>query len=362
MSSYAYYRMPHKDEYVFVEQTEGKPAEMSSVSELNGRSGFVFAPFAPSEDCPVLLIRADRTEKNVVERIDMEYIGSATSTLTDREQYSVDFKKFHSHLSKGDFLKIVLSRCSCEKNICKMSAEELFMRACNLYPRMFIALVHTERSGTWLMATPEILLEGKNNKWRTIALAGTMRLSGKQLDFDNPPKENNGQAENRNSATPEWSAKNIEEQRLVADYVRECIEKFTDDFSETRTYNVRAGDLFHLRSDLCFTSDKEDKLGDVINSLHPTPAVCGIPKLKALDFIVNNESEARGYYSGFTGLLRMDGETHLYVSLRCMRIEADRCFLYAGGGLLRDSNEQQEWDETEAKMETMRRCMRMSRS
>jgi isochorismate synthase len=50
-------------------------------------------------------------------------------------------------------------------------------------------------------------------------------------------------------------------------------------------------------------------------------------------------------------------ETHLYVSLRCMNIEGDTCHLYAGGGLLKDSTEEQEWAETEAKMETMRRIL-----
>ena len=51
----------------------------------------------------------------------------------------------------------------------------------------------------------------------------------------------------------------------------------------------------------------------------------------------------------------IDGKTSLYVSLRCMRFEARDLWLYAGGGLLADSNEEDEWNETEAKMETMRR-------
>ena len=50
-------------------------------------------------------------------------------------------------------------------------------------------------------------------------------------------------------------------------------------------------------------------------------------------------------------------ETHLYVSLRCMNIEGNRYHLYAGGGLLKDSQEEQEWQETEAKLETMRNIL-----
>ena len=87
--------------------------------------------------------------------------------------------------------------------------------------------------------------------------------------------------------------------------------------------------------------------------LYPTPAVCGLPKGAARDFIVKNEYAPRQYYSGFVGPLDPNGETHLFVSLRCMRIAEGECFLFAGGGLLADSDQEAEWRETEDKMETM---------
>jgi isochorismate synthase len=100
-----------------------------------------------------------------------------------------------------------------------------------------------------------------------------------------------------------------------------------------------------------------DRIGNLLQALHPTPAVCGLPKREAFDFIVRNEHTSRRYYSGFMGMLDPQGETHLYVSLRCMNIKNDSCCLYAGGGLLKDSKEWQEWQETEAKLETMRRVL-----
>ena len=57
------------------------------------------------------------------------------------------------------------------------------------------------------------------------------------------------------------------------------------------------------------------------------------------------------------GMLDPEEETHLYVSLRCMNIEDNLYHLYAGGGLLKDSQEEQEWQETEAKLETMRNIL-----
>ena len=83
----------------------------------------------------------------------------------------------------------------------------------------------------------------------------------------------------------------------------------------------------------------------------------GRPKDMARDFIVSNEFAPRCYYSGFLGSLNPDAETHLYVSLRCMRIDKDTCSLYAGGGLLADSDMETEWRETEMKMDTMRNLL-----
>ena len=94
-------------------------------------------------------------------------------------------------------------------------------------------------------------------------------------------------------------------------------------------------------------------LGNVIADLHPTPAVCGMPKALAQDFILREEHLYRAYYSGFTGPLNVWKTTHFFVSLRCMQLLDNRCILYAGGGLLTASNEQSEWNETELKLNTM---------
>jgi isochorismate synthase len=265
------------------------------------------------------------------------------------DTYAVDFANFHAQLELGTFRKIVLSRCVEEALPDHISPMELFFRACDLYPRMFVSLVYTEKGGCWLTATPEILLEGKAGNWRTIALAGTVRLEGEQLS---------GEGE-----TVNWSTKNIQEQRFVATYIAECLEQFTSDFSEEGPASVRAANLVHLRSDFTFTLPSDDRLGDLLQTLHPTPAVCGLPKQQAFHFITHNEHTPRLYYSGFQGWLGKaedrcvsghETETHLYVSLRCMLIEERCCHLYAGGGLLKDSIEEQEWQETEAKLETMR--------
>ena len=338
MSAYALYRLPHADQYT---QIEGETCECLSCTQLNGQSGFVVAPFEVKEEQPIVLIRPDKVTSHPSPLTSHpSHLTSHLSPLTS--SYSIDFANYHSQLLQGTFRKIVLARQADETTLQPIDPVELFHCACQLYPRMFIALVYTPQSGTWLTATPEILLEGSGCDWRTIALAGTMRLEDGQLD---------GEGENTT-----WSTKNIEEQRVVATYIAQCLEQFANDFREEGPRTVRAANLVHLRSDFTFTLPSDDRIGDLLQQLHPTPAVCGLPKREAFQFIIRNEYSPRRYYSGFMGLLQTPS-THLYVSLRCMNIEGNIYHLYAGGGLLRDSTLEQEWQETEAKLETMRRCL-----
>ena len=343
MSAYAIYRLPHEDHATMIRQTDGDPVELHSLTELNGKQGFVVAPFEVKPEQPVVLIQGEtkehfldrRTEgQNNIDRVTEEHWAAHSG------YYSIDFANYHSQLENDVFRKIVLARCADEKKPEGLDPMELFYRACEMYPRMFIALVDTPQSGCWLTATPEILLDGSGSDWRTIALAGTMKLEGDQL---------NGEGE-----TLRWSTKNIQEQRIVSTYITECLEQFTGDFREEGPRTMRAANLVHLRSDFTFKLDDHSHIGDLLYALHPTPAVCGLPKREAFQFIIKNEHTPRRYYSGFMGPLMME-DTHLYVSLRCMNIDGDTCHLYAGGGLLKDSTEEQEWAETEAKLETMRR-------
>jgi isochorismate synthase len=351
MSAYAIYRLPHEDCATLVQQTEGEPAEFLSCTELNGRHGFVVAPFEVKAQQPILLIRPDR-----VESLEVRGEGQAVRDMTTAEysltshhsplttSYTIDFANYHAQLEAGIFRKIVLARCAEEASDEATDPMALFRRACELYPRMFISLVSSSKSGVWLIATPEILLEGKAHDWHTVALAGTMKLEGDSLM---------GEGEKVT-----WATKDIQEQRIVTTYIAECLEQFTGDFREEGPRTVRAANLVHLRSDFSFTLPDGQHLGDLLHALHPTPAVCGLPKRDTFNFIIHNEHTPRRYYSGFMGMLDPDGGTHLYVSLRCMNIEGAHYHLYAGGGLLTDSTVSQEWLETEAKLETMRRVIR----
>lgn len=350
--SFALYRLPWTDECYFVLQQSGDVEQLADIRELNKKKGFVMAPFLQSDHHPLIVIHPDITA------YDWDEISEAISSLecadalltcknqteklspfvseeTDKERYTQAFERFITPLQKKHFQKLVLSRSSTKHINDDFSPLAAFVRACNNYPRMMIYLCHTPVSGTWVGSTPEILLSGHGKEWHTVALAGTMPMQNEVMPMD-------------------WDKKNQDEQSYVADYIRRIIKKFGNKMNEKGPYTARAGQLVHLKTDFYFLLKNTDNIGNLLQELHPTPAVCGLPKEDAFRFILENEGYDRSYYSGFIGWLDTEGHTDLYVNLRCMEIKPGETTLYAGGGILASSEIESEWTETGDKMNTMK--------
>ncbi len=350
---FALYRLPWTDECHLVLQTTGDVEQLDDIRALNRRNGFVIAPFCLSESYPLVVIRPDVTAcgwKEITEALaslpSAEVLPLPTEKdipiyideTENREQYSEAFGRFITPLQQKDFQKLVLSRSVTQALNKDFSPTHAFVRACNSYPRMMIYLCHTPVTGTWLGSTPEILLSGHDKEWNTVALAGTMPI--------------------RDEVIPqEWSEKNREEQAYVAAYIRRILSKHAHKPTEKGPYTARAGQLVHLKTDFHFQLKNAEKLGDLLQALHPTPAVCGLPKEEAFRFITENEGYERGYYSGFIGWLDPEEHTDLYVNLRCMKLTTGEATLYAGGGILASSEAEAEWEETKEKMKTMMKIM-----
>ena len=104
--------------------------------------------------------------------------------------------------------------------------------------------------------------------------------------------------------------------------------------------------------------------------MHPTPAVCGLPKGSAKQFILKHEAYNREFYTGFLGELNCEttiaprsgrrnienrayaitrNSTQLYVNLRCMQLKNQQAIIYVGGGITESSNAESEWEETVSK-------------
>ena len=350
MNSFFIYREPFEKVCHCYSQSE-KPTAITSLTALNGCKGFVIAPFHCDDNNKLFLLNG-QTGSTTTLPLDgskgfeaipdwQDEIVLAGETASLREIYHKDFFRFHKELACNTFRKLVLARSIVEQKDENASPRNIFLRACERYPRSYIALFYTEETGMWLVASPEILLCGDANGYHTMALAGTMKYEGKDM---------------------QWSTKNQEEQKLVADYIRTCLQPLATEITESKPYTTRAAHLAHLRTDFTFQLKDTQRLGTFLTAFHPTPAVCGMPKKETQEFILHNEQLNRSYYSGFSGLLGDNGVAKLYVTLRCMHLSRSTCRLYAGGGLLKESIEENEWQETESKLDTMRLLLKLDKA
>lgn len=334
------FREPDSKKLNFIWNEDKPNLTFRHIEELNGQSGYVIAPFRVDEDHPIVLVPTNKIMVLDVESMGLSELRKLEEPIGESdgvdEEYVRNFETFINVLRNKTFDKLVLSR---PREVGKpelFSASLSFFEACRKYPYSYVYLLYTPQTGGWLGSTPETLLSAEKGLWRTVALAGTLPLL-------------------KNKKLPErWNVKQRKEQEYVAAYIRRQLGSMNIKYLEKGPYPAYAGALSHLKTDFYFLLPDEDKLGDLLSLLHPTPAVCGLPKEEAYRFILENEGYDRRYYSGFVGWLDPREETALYVNLRCMNIQDEKMVLYAGGGLLSSSELDDEFQETEKKMQTMK--------
>jgi isochorismate synthase len=245
------------------------------------------------------------------------------------------------YIERGHFEKIVPSRCKFIQLAPGFDPLLAFEKLSAAYPLAFVSLVSLPGIGTWIGASPETLVEVQNQRtFRTVALAGTQPY---RLGVD--------------LKHVSWTQKEIEEQALVSRYIINCFKKIRlREFDEHGPKTVVAGNLMHLKTD--FEVDLQatnfPQLGTVmLDLLHPTSAVCGMPIEPAWKFLRQHEGYSREFYSGFLGPVQVDQAIHLFVNLRCMKVLPNQVVFYAGSGVTADSVPEHEWEETELKMNTL---------
>lgn len=337
---FAVFRLPNETDVTLIIGDETQPVELyEDLQQLNQKRGFVISPFRVDESHPIVLLKESCTQ-TLFFGDDVRKVNPVFTQIEPRPSaaYSRCFSLFHQSLQEEKFEKLVLSRCQTLPHTKDFSSIETFHRALLADAHCMVWMAFTPQTGLWLGSTPEVILSGENERWEVVALAGTQPLENGELPSH-------------------WRKKNQEEQEYVARYVRELLQEEGISAQESEPYSIRAGQLAHLKTDFVFKMQEHDHLGKLLSSLHPTPAVCGLPKKEAFEFIAQNEEYTRGYYSGFIGRLNPDLRTDLYVNLRCVQVVNDKMTFYAGGGLLSSSLLEDEWIETERKLQTMKQIV-----
>jgi isochorismate synthase len=274
-------------------------------------------------------------QKNQQIESDQLHISAAHIPFISETEYLSTLSDFQSDFKRKSVEKAIFSRVKeCALKLSFEAAVALFHRLCKAYKSSaLVYLVSDPAFGTWIGATPEILLKGSSSHLETMALAGT-----------------------KNTPEKAWSQKEFIEQSLVSEAMLATIQSYPiQNLGVSDTFTVQKGAVFHLCNDIHF--DLSSKFWrSLIQDLHPTPAIVGLPRLNARKLIEEYESHDRGFYTGLIGRLSQD-ELSIYVNLRCLQVLENSLALYLGGGITADSVPQLEWQETEDKAQTLLRLI-----
>lgn len=283
------------------------------ISDANGNNFWVF----------------DASTTSNLDELSLFSSSDCTLNFISKENYLENASRLIQVMKEDKVEKVVYSRL---KEIALESSDlrSVFKNLCARYPQNFNYFFWNEDKGLWMGSTPEILLKGENSSFFTMALAGTLPADASDED---------------------WTYKEYEEQQYVADYIQNLIDNFGQLEEKSERYVYSAGPVKHLRNDFKFKMNS-DVFWDFVRAMHPTPAVCGVPKQESKQLYEKFELHQRSLYTGIIGVSNAERNL-LFVNLRCMQIFKDKAALYVGGGFTQDSQPEKEWQETERKAKTL---------
>lgn len=205
---------------------------------------------------------------------------------------------------------------------------QTFLNLCETYPNAFV-YIFIKDGKCWMGAFSEILgkFDLETSQFETMSLAGTLPVG------------------------EDWTSKEVEEQKPVTNFIKNILEKYSENVNQSETYDHLSGNIKHLRTDFK-AQIKEEELENLISELHPTPAVCGIPKDLCRNAIEKFESHPRKLYSGYIKV-QFENKIHYFVNLRCAEFFKNAALIYVGGGITADSSPENEWRETELKADSI---------
>jgi menaquinone-specific isochorismate synthase len=207
-------------------------------------------------------------------------------------------------------------------------------------PGTNLFLVQPGPGQAFLGAAPELVGKSTGTVFQTNAVAGSA------------PRGHDEEHDDELARQLAQSPKNRAEHKVVVDSMRRRLAKFTHHVEVAReTQILRLSRIQHLERDLYARLRGGQHVLDVVEALHPTPAVCGHPREAARDLLRAHEPFDRGWYAAPVGWINAAGEGTLAPALRCAVLQDTTWRLFAGAGIVNRSDPDDEWAETRTKFE-----------
>ena len=309
-------------------QLNGVFQNTDELVEFSGQKGFVFSGFYNTKDVVLPFDSCEVIQEN------WSYEKQYQERISFSDSEGFEFKnlvqKGINAIVENQFEKVVLSR-KIEIPNDAIDSIESFKNLVNTYSSAFRYLFYHPQIGLWMGATPEQLVKIKNGEFYTMALAGTQPYSEDIV----------------------WGEKEIKEQELVTDFIKNQIEDKVNTTKISDAITHRAGSIVHLKTDISGSIKSSIQPLDLVKALHPTSAVCGMPLQQARSFILEHEGYDRKYYSGYLGEWKGMENSDLFVNLRCCEFLENAVAVYVGCGITKDSIPEHEFIETFNKSRTI---------
>ena len=259
--------------------------------------------------------------------------------IPDRDAWTGQVETAIGQVERGDLRKVVLAGAQSVDLRGELSVPAALERLGEIYPDCirFAFQPADADAGTFFGATPERLVTRRENTVETTALAGS---TGR------------GETDEEDAWLTEQlrsSEKDRHEHQLVVDAIRDQLDAAAGRV-ETGERTIRQlATVQHLQTPLRATLETDVHVLSLVSALHPTPAVGGLPPGKALSAISEAEAFDRGWYAAPIGWFDPAGDGSFAVGIRSALGRADTATLFAGAGIVADSDPDAEWDEIQLK-------------
>ncbi|WP_248897074.1 isochorismate synthase [Haloplanus halobius] len=284
----------------------------------------------------------DRLESLTDEGSDTSPAIVSRTRTTPRSAWRESVEAAIERIRAGDLQKVVLAQALDVSLDRPLSVPDVLHRLGETYPDCYRFLVEPTAEDdanrpSFFGATPERLVRRQGRTVTTGALAGTTGRG-------DTPAEDDWLAEELLA-----DEKNVHEHELVAETIRDQLAPFASSITAGQRRVRRLETVQHLFTPITATLDSDTHVLDLVEALHPTPAVGGLPPERALATIRETEPFDRGWYAAPVGWVDAAGNGSFAVAIRSALARDTDVTLFAGVGVVADSDPDREWDEVQLK-------------
>ncbi|MFC4551614.1 MULTISPECIES: isochorismate synthase [Halorussus] len=260
-----------------------------------------------------------------------------TEPTTSREEWAEQVRAAVERIRGGELSKVVIAQALAATLEAPVSVPDALERLGESYPDCFRFFVEPTAEAGFFGATPERLTTLRGRTVETEALAGSVGRGG--------TPEEDAELE----ASLRESEKMIHEHELVGRTIRDQLAPLAGEVRVGDRRVRKLANIQHLWTPIEADLAVDDHVLSIVEALHPTPAVGGVPPSAALDAIRETETFDRGWYAAPVGWFDAAGDGTFAVGLRSGVAESDRVTLFAGNGIVGDSDPDAEYEEVQLK-------------